>query len=66
LLKSGTFFVSVWKELVASFFDADVESARIGRAAIELGGRARRSVREVFAREAIVGEEWCGQLEGDG
>lgn len=48
------------KEL-ASFLAADVEMARTGRGVIARGA-ARRRAREVCAREAIVGEEWCVQL----
>jgi hypothetical protein len=46
-------------KLVSCCLDADVESARMGRAATELRGAARSRVREVCAREAIVGEELC-------
>lgn len=48
-------------ELV-SRFAAEVERARTDIEGVELRGMARNSVREVCEREAIVGEECCGQL----
>lgn len=42
------------KELVASSFELEVDSARIGREEIEHRGTVRRRVRELRDRDAIV------------
>jgi len=69
LLKSGIFAVlslpiplnGESNELV-SRLATEVESARTGIEGTELRGSVRNSVREVCVREAMVGEECCGQL----